>query len=369
MMEILLPKTDLVRELYFLQGVVERKSAIAILSNVLLEARAGEICLSATDLDLSLRSECAAQVVKEGAVTVNAKKLYEVARSLPESDVHLQVESDGWLSLECEHVSFRLSALPKEDFPTLPQRSSAAAPIEIDAEALRDLIQRTSFAITGEDARYYLSGALLVVDEADVAVVATDGHRLAYAKREAAVQHGSAKRVLVPRKAVHELQRLLEAGGVVAFEEAGNHLLFSAGRRTLASKMVEGQFPSFENVISVTGDKTVQLPREPFLAAIRRVSLVAAERTKAVRLALAQGKLTLTATSTDLGEARETLAAEYDGPEVTIGFNGQYIQDFLAVAATDAIALQLKNADSQGVLRPVGDTRTDHRYVVMPMRL
>jgi DNA polymerase III subunit beta len=369
MMEILLPKADLVRELYFLQGVVERKSAIAILSNVLLEARAGEICLSATDLDLSLRSECAAQVVADGSVTVNAKKLFEVARSLPESDVHLKVESDNWLSIECEHVSFRLSALPKEDFPTLPQRNATAAPLEIEAEALRDLIQRTSFAITGEDARYYLSGALLVVEAADVAVVATDGHRLAYAKREGAVRQGTTKRMLVPRKAVHELQRLLEAGGTVAVEESGNHLLFSAGRRTLASKLVEGQFPSFENVIAVTGDKIVQLPRETFLAAIRRVSLVAAERTKAVRLALSQGKLTLTATSTDLGEARETLAVEYDGPEVTIGFNAQYIQEFLAVVPGEAVALELKNADSQGVLRPVGDTHTDHRYVVMPMRL
>jgi DNA polymerase III subunit beta len=155
----------------------------------------------------------------------------------------------------------------------------------------------------------------------------------------------------------------------VAVEESGNHLLFSAGRRTLASKLVEGQFPSFENVIAVTGDKRVQLPRETFLAAIRRVSLVAAERTRAVRLALSQGKLTLTATSTDLGEARETLAVEYDGPEVTIGFNAQYIQEFLAVVPGEAVALELKNADSQGVLRPVGDAHTDHRYVVMPMRL
>ncbi len=369
MMEILLPKDDLVRELYFLQGVVERKSAIAILSNVLLEARGGELCLSATDLDLSLRSECTAQVVAEGSVTVSAKKLYEVARSLPESDVHLRVESDSWLTIECEHVSFRLATLPREDFPTLPQRAGTEAPLEISAEALHDLIQRTSFAITGEDARYYLSGALLVIEGASVAVVATDGHRLAFAKRDGVARNGASKRVLVPRKAVHELQRLLEAGGDVAFQEAGNHLVFSAGRRTLASKMVEGQFPAYENVIAVSGDKSVQLPRETFLAAIRRVSLVAAERTKAVRLALSRGNLTLTATSTDLGEARETVAADYDGPDATIGFNAQYIQDFLAVAATETVALEIKNADSQGILRPVGDTHTDHRYVVMPMRL
>jgi DNA polymerase-3 subunit beta len=368
-MEIILPKGDLVKELYFLQGVVERKSAIPILSNALLEATGSDLCLSATDLDISLRSECAARVVTEGAITVNARKLYEIARSLPESDVHMTVLPDYWVTIESEHVSFKLAGLPREDFPALPQRRRSGE-IEIAGEVLRDLTGRTAFAITGEDARYFLSGALLVVESGGVALVATDGHRLSYARREGACGNNSvAKRVLVPRKAVYEIGRLLEADETLSFEESGNHLLFTAGRRTLASKMIEGQFPSFENVVSARGDKVVQIAREPLLAAIRRVSLVASERTRSIRLAVSSGKITLSAASADLGEARETVPAEYEGDDVAIGFNAQYLLDFLLAAGTDRVSIELKNADSQGIFRPAGDLPTDHRYVVMPMRL
>jgi DNA polymerase-3 subunit beta len=367
-MEILLPKADLVRELYFLQGVVERKSAIPILSNALIEARGQEISLSATDLDISLRSDSAARVMAEGSITVNAKKLYEIARSLPDADVTLKVLPEYWVALECGHVSFKLAGLPKQDYPALPQRSGSAA-IEIPGEALKDLANRTSFAVSGEDARYFLAGALLVIEEGNLALVATDGHRLAYARREGLVAVKLNKRVLIPRKALHEVGRLLEAGGDVEFEEMGNHLLFSVGRRTLASKMVEGQFPSFENVIATKGDKLVQLARETLLAAIRRVSLVASERTRSIKLTASPGTVTISAASADLGEARETVSAEYDGDEVTIGFNAQYLLDFLLSAGTENISIDLRNAESQGVFRPVGDTPTDHRYVVMPMRL
>ncbi len=367
-MEITLTKNDLVRELYFLQGVVERKSSIPILSNVLLDAHNETLRFSATDLDISLHSECPAQVSSEGAVTVSAKKLYEIGRALPESDVHLTVLADSWIQLECAHTRFKLAGLPRDDYPVLPQRS-ADGEVELDGEALLDLTTRTAFAITGEDARYFLSGALMVIEEGGVAFVATDGHRLSYAQRPGACKASIKKRILVPRKAVHELGRLLEGGGPVLFGECGNHLLFTAGHRTLGSKMVEGQFPSYENVVAMRGDKSVQLSREEFLAAIRRVSLVASERTRSVKLTLENGKLILVTASSDLGEARESLPVEYEGGEVTIGFNAQYLQDFLAVAGTDLVSLELKNPDSQGVLRPAGDSKTDHRYVVMPMRL
>lgn len=367
-MEILLSKADLVRELYFLQGVVERKSSIPILSNVLLEAQQDCLRFSATDLDISLQSDCAAQVVKEGAVTVNAKKIYEVARSLPESEVHLTVLSGNWVQIECAHAVFKLAGLPRDDYPVLPQRPSGAE-VQIDGEALRDLTTRTAFAITGEDARYFLLGALMVIEGGAVAFVATDGHRLSYARRPGACEGNAEKRVLVPRKAVNELARLLEEGGPVRFGEGGNHLLFTAGRRTLGSKMVEGQFPSFENVVSMQGDKTVKISREELLAGIRRVSLVASERTRSVKLTLTKGQLVLVASSSDLGEARESLGVEYEGADVTIGFNAQYLQEFLAVAGSEHVSVELKNADSQGIFRPVGDLKTDHRYVVMPMRL
>jgi DNA polymerase-3 subunit beta len=367
-MEISVRRNDLVKELHLVQGIVERKNSIPILSNILAEARAGELRLSATDLDVSLRCGCAAQVQSEGAITLGAKKLYEIARSLPESDVRLKLLPDSWAQIECDRVSFKVAGLPREDFPALPE-AKASKGVKIPGELLRDLIARTAFAITAEDARYYLAGALMVIEKDAVALVATDGHRLAYARRGASLSGAEATRVLVPRKAIFELARLLEVGDDVVFQQVENHQVFSVGERTLSSKSIEGQFPAFERVIAVDADKKASVPREGLAAAIRRVSLLSSERSRAVKLSLAAGRLELVASSPDLGEARESLEVEYKGPAVEIGFNAQYLLDFLGVAASGNVALELKDAESQGLLKPLGDGGSDYRYVVMPMRL
>jgi DNA polymerase-3 subunit beta len=368
MMEITVRKTDLVKELFLVQGIVERKTSIPILSNVKCEAKGSELRISATDLEVSLRCGCPAQVVKEGAVALGAKKLHEIARSLPESDVHLKVLPEDKVEIECERSSFKLAGLPSEDFPPLPE-AKAAGGVEVPAEVLRGLIGRTAFAVTVEDARYYLAGALLVIEKDGAAMVATDGHRLSYAKSKAALPVKEPLRVLVPRKAMSELQRLLEGEEAAVFQELDNQLVFTVGGRVLAAKKVESQFPAYEKVIAVSGDKVVKLPREAFSAAIRRVSLLSSERSRAIRVGLASGQLELHATSPELGEAKESLPVEYGGGPVEIGFNAQYLLDFLGVAGTESIELQLKDAESQGLLRPSGNEALEHRYVVMPMRL
>ena len=200
------------KELQLVQGIVERKNSIPILSNVLAEATGGELRISATDLDVSVRCGCAAQVVEPGAVTLGAKKLYEIVRALPESDVSLRVEDDAWTRIRCERVEFKMAGLPREDFPSLPDGKGGKA-IEIPAAVLRAIIQRTKFAITAEDARYYLAGALLVLEKEAAAMVATDGHRLAWAQRKTALKVPETTRVLVPRKAISELERLIEEIG------------------------------------------------------------------------------------------------------------------------------------------------------------
>jgi DNA polymerase-3 subunit beta len=366
-MEIIVRKNELVKELHLVQGIVERKNSIPILSNVLAEARGEEVKISATDLDVSLRCGCAAQVVEEGAITLGAKKLYEIARSLPESDVHIKVLADSWAQVECERVMFKVAGLPREDFPSLPE-GKAGRGVAIDAAAVRELIARTAFAMTAEDARYYLAGALLLLDREGVTMVATDGHRLSYAQRKVALKVGEPQRVLVPRKAIHELGRLLEGEDAVVFQQVDSHLVFLAGGRSLASKMVEAQFPAYEKVITVSGDKTVSLDRETLATAIRRVSLLSSERSRAIRLSLGPGKVELAASSPELGEARETLSVDYAGEPVEIGFNAQYLVDFLAAAGTEQVSLELKDGESQGILRPRGLEGTDHRYIVMPMR-
>jgi len=369
-MEILVRRNDLVKELQLVQGIVERKSSIPILSNVLAEARSGELRISATDLDVSLRCGCAAQVVEEGAVTLGAKKLYEIVRSLPESDVSVRVEGDAWARIKCERVEFKMAGLPGEDFPSLPDTRAGKA-VEIPAAVLRALILRTAFAITAEDARYYLAGALLVLEKDAASMVATDGHRLAWAQKKTVLKVGEATRVLVPRKAITELARLIEdLGGddAVSFQQGEGHLLFTAGGRTLASKVVEAQFPAYEKVVGVTGDKKVAVGREVMQSAIRRVSLLSSERGRAVRLSLEEGKLEVSASSPELGEARESLPLEYAGDGVEIGFNAQYLLEFLGVVGTEEVALEVKDAESQGLFRPVGEDGGDYRYVVMPMR-
>jgi DNA polymerase III subunit beta len=367
-MEITVRKSDLVKELSLVQGIVERKNSIPILSNVLAEARGGEVRIAATDLDVSLRCGCAAEVKTEGAITLGAKKLYEIVRSLPESDVRIKVLPDSWATIDCERVSFKMAGLPREDFPTLPE-GKASKGVEIPAEVLRDLISRTAFAITAEDARYYLAGALLLLDKDGASMVATDGHRLSYAQRKSPLKVTEPQRVLVPRKAIQELARLLETEDSATFQQVDNHLVFGVGTRVLSSKMIEGQFPAFEKVIALTGDKKVDLHRDGLATAIRRVSLLSSERSRAVRLTLGDGKLDLSASSPDLGEAKESLSAEYKGAGVEIGFNAQYLLDFLAAAGTDAISLELKDHESQGLFRPQGESATDYRYIVMPMRL
>jgi DNA polymerase-3 subunit beta len=306
-------------------------------------------------------------VVKEGAITLGAKKLYEIARSLPESDLHLTVLPDAWATIECERVVFKMAGLPREDFPSLPDGKPSSG-VEIPAEALRALISRTGFAITAEDARYYLAGALLILDKDAASMVATDGHRLAFAQRKVALKVKEPLRVLVPRKAIAELGRLLEGEESVTFQQVESHLVFSVGGRTLASKLVEAQFPAFEKVIAASGDKTVDLNREGLLSAIRRVSLLSSERSRAVKITLATGRLELAASSPDLGEARESIAVDFKGEAVEIGFNAQYLVDFLGAAGTDTVALSLKDGETQGLLRPVGADETDYRYIVMPMR-
>jgi DNA polymerase-3 subunit beta len=261
-----------------------------------------------------------------------------------------------------------MAGLPREDFPALPE-GKAKGGVELPGPLLRELIERTAFAITTEDARYYLAGALLVLDKDGAAMVATDGHRLAYARRTVALGLVESQRVLVPRKAVSEVARLLEQEGSALLQQVEGHLVFSIGGRTLASKMIEGQFPAFEKVIAVTGDKVVQTDRERLATAIRRVSLLSSERTRTVKLNLASGRLELAASSPDLGEAKESLEIDFKGSGMEIGFNAQYLLDFLAVSGGKEVALELKDAESQGLFRPADKGELDYRYVVMPIRL
>jgi DNA polymerase III subunit beta len=367
-MDLIVRKGDLVKELQLLQGIAERRNAIPILSNVLLEAADQVLNLSATDLDVSLKCSCEGQTLEAGALTVSAKKLFEIVRSLQEGDVHLKSLPQDYLSIECGRAIFKVAGLRREDFPVLPE-PAAGAGTKMPSTMLRDLVSRTAFAATSEDARYFLSGALLVIEKDALSLVATDGHRLSYARQPGVFEVSGQKRVLVPKKALAELARLLEVSEQAEFFEGEGHIVFVVGGRTLTSKLVEGQFPAYESVIALQGDKKIQIARDVMLDAVRRVSLLSAERGRSVRVTIKPGWLVLSASSAELGEAQETIATEYAGEEMSIGFNAQYLIDFMLNAGTEKVRLELKNPDSQGVFVPEGLEAAVHKYVVMPMRL
>ena len=370
-MELVARKADLVRELQFFQQIVERKNTIPILANVLLESNGSELTLLATDLEVALRSRCDAAVDKAGAVTLPAKKLYEIVRALPESDVKLATEKGGsGVKVSAEKFESRMPTLPREDFPSLPEAGSGVRST-IKGNVLRQMVAKTQFAITGEDTRFYLNGALFLLRPDAMTLVATDGHRLALvnARRDPAGPAGDEIKAILPRKTLAELSRLVVDDSDVQYERGENHLFFEIGPRLLISRMIDGQFPAYEKVIPKANDKRIEFERDRLTSAVRRVSILSNERSRAVKFLIDKGKVEVTSSSPEFGEAREPLSVDYSGPAMTICFNAQYVQDFLNVVESDVVALELKDEVSQAVMRPVGVEGYDYTYVIMPMRV
>ncbi len=372
-MELVVKKNDLLRELQLFQGIVERKNTIPILANVLIEAGNGELRMLATDLEVGLRSRCDAVVEKPGALTLPAKKLYEIVRALPETDVRISEDKTG-VRVAADRFDSRMQTLPKEDFPAVPEGSGTAT-ATLPREAIRQMVAKTQFAITGEDTRYFLNGALFILQPGRMSLVATDGHRLALVNVDRAEKGGRAKepeevRAILPRKTLWELAKLLGDGdGDVSYERGENHLFFGVGGRMLISRMIDGQFPAFERVIPKSNTKRIEFERERLTSAVRRVALLSNERSRAVKFQLDKGKVEVTSSSPEFGEAKETLPVDYADGSMQICFNAQYVIDFLGAVDTDAVALELKDEVSQAVMKPVGAEGYDYTYVIMPMRV
>lgn len=371
-MEFTAKKSDLLRELNLTQGVVEKKTTIPILSNLLLETEGAKVRISATDLELGLKSGCAAKVKKEGAGTVPAKRLFEIVRSLPEADIRFKFLENHWVQVTCERSSFKLVGMARDNFPVLPSVPKNLA--SLPASVLTGMVQKTIFAISSEESRYTLNGALLLLKPDSTAMVATDGHRLALIEREAKVGGVSSElRLLIPKKAMAELIRLLaetEEDTPVEIAKDESHLFFTVGERLLISRMLTGQFPNYEAVLPRENKRIVELERGAVTEAIKRVALLADERSRAVRIQLDKGKIEISSSSGEYGEAHETLDADYQGDPLQIGFNYQYLLDFLNVLGDGGkVRLELKDEQSAGQLRPAGEDPFQYRYVVMPMRI
>ena len=368
-MDFVVKKSDLLRELQYVQGVVEKKTTVPILSNILLETTGNALRIVGTDLDVTIRSTCPAQVKVSGAVTVSARKLFDMVRLLPDADVHFKAEGRDRVQVTCERSRFKVAGLGKENFPDVPIFEGETT--RLDAVDLRYMISRCVFAITQEESRFALNGALMILRPGQLTLVTTDGHRLALVSRQCEIAGLEGEmRNLVPRKTLVELSKLTGSTDVkVDFARTENHFFFKVGERVLVSRMLSGQFPNYEMVIPKENTKEALLKTLDFADALRRVAVMADDQSKAIRFDLKEGQLEVSSNSADYGEAKESLPAQYDGESLTICFNAHYLLEFLGGLESEEVVMSLKDGETQGLFRPRVEENYSHCYVVMPMKL
>ena len=370
-MKLTIDRNALMRALSHVQAVVERRNTIPILSNILMVAEGDKLSLTATDLDIEATDAAPAEIKKAGSVTAPAQTLFDVVRKLPEgAEVTLDL-ADSRLSISSGRARFALPTLPAADFQTMAKE---AAPIkfEIEAAELRRLIDKTRFAISTEETRYYLNGIYLHHAKGAkgpvLRTVATDGHRLALAETVAPKGSAALKGVIVPRKAVAEIRRLLDdAPETVTVEASDSKITVHIGEAVLTSKLIDGSFPDYQRVIPKDNNRILTLDNKDFKQAVDRVATVSAERSRSLKLAIAPGRLTITVTHSESGQGTEELEANYDSEAMEIGFNAKYLLDVAGQIEAEEAHIALGDASSPALITDSKDAGT--QYVLMPLRV
>src|SRR5215475_5240641 len=355
-MEISVSKNDLLKELTATQGVVERKTTIPILSNFLFEAGADKLSITATDLDLSLRTSCPAKRKKRGSCTVPARKLYEYVKLLPDGDISIRLMENHWVQIRSGRSNTKMVGMARANFPAVPNFPASGA-IKLPAQVVRTMIAKTIFAISNEESRYTLNGALMVLKPETITMVATDGHRLAHIeKNQGKFSVSGEMKTLVPKKAMAELNTLVNSTEVedIDFNRDESTLFFRVGNRLLTSRQLTGQFPNYEAVLPRDNNKAVVLSCDDLSGAIQRVAQFADERSGAIRLKLEKNELKISSSSTEAGESEDSIETTYNSDALVVGFNSTYLLDFLKAANTGEVRLELKDPQSAGQLRPEG---------------
>jgi len=371
-MKLKIKKEEILKGLQRIQGVVEKKNTMPILSNMLLTADENGVEIVATDLEIGLRGRYAAEVEKPGAVTVSAKKMYEIVRELPAEDIQIRVEDNNWVKIVSGHAQFKLVGLPKDEFPALPDVAEDGM-IAIEGDTLREMIKKTLYSVGENDARYVLNGLFVHMAPAkgglNIRMVGTDGHRLSMIDRVIDAKHKE-ESVIIPKKAMMELRRLLEEDApktelLLGFSK--NHALFKRDGLVMVSKLIDGNYPNYLQVVPTKNTKKVTVPKDVFTHAVKRVSILSKEKTNAVKMQLEKDRLVLSTNNPEVGEASEELGVDYKGEGVTIGFNSRYLMDVLMAMDRQTIALELSDPLSPCLVTEEGDDL--YKCVVMPMRV
>jgi DNA polymerase-3 subunit beta len=346
------------------QNVVSTRTTLPILSNVLLQATNDGVRLSTTDLDVAVRCNVAAEVGKAGATTLPARKLFAIVKEVPGAELEVEVDERNAAAIRCGSSYYKIMGLPEDEFPKFPQ-ADGAKKLKMKQAALREALRLTAYAASSDETRYVLNGVYLSFKGEKLTVVATDGRRLALTETDLEIPKGGETELILPSKAVAELQRLLTDDGETTITVSENQIIFDLDGTTLASKLIEGAYPNFRQVIPTETKERIALEREVLLGALHRASLLANEKSASVKLGFTKNQLTISAITPEVGEAKETLSIIYKGKDLAIAFNPQYFMDPLRSLTADEVFLELTDELSPGVLK----INAPFLYVLMPMRL
>ena len=364
-MEVQVDRDAFLKGLQMVHNVVEPRQTLPILANVLLESEGDVLRLTATDLEVGARVSVPAKVPAAGSITLSARKLLEIVKELPAAALTLRVQDNSWVALRCAGVSYKLVGLSATDFPAVAT-GAASGWITLDGKLLRDMLAQTIFAVSHDESRYALNGVLFAVQDREIRIVATDGHRLALAVRPLA-SAGASVSGIVPRKAVQEIARIVGSGEDVQVAISENQFILQMPNVLLMARLIEGTFPNYEQVVPKAHPHRITMSRGPLTAALRRVSVLSEERTKPVKFTLSSGLLKLTAYSPDFGEAEEQIEVPYEGEEMTIGFNSRYVLEALGAQDAEQIVMELKDGLSPGIIKSFEEEGS--LCVIMPMRI
>lgn len=371
-MHFTINRNTLLKELNAIIRIVEKKQTIPILASLLLKAEGEQITIKGSDLDLSLITTCEATVKTPGAMCLSAKKLFEIVKALPDATIEFKLGKADAVTITCEQAKFKMLGQPEINFPIIPEYKTTLA--SLPAHLLQQFVNYTIFAATNEESRFALFGAKFELSPTNFRMVATDGHRLALVEKTGNYETESLENtrveVLIPKKSLIEVAKLCaETDSLVEFSKDEHHVFFRAGNRTLASRTLSGQFPNYEMILPANNHQKFVLESQQLSAAVRRVALMADERSHAVKLEIGNNQIILSSQSSDVGEAGETLPLEYNGTAIEVGINASYLAEYLGVIGDTQIRLEMKDGNSQIEIQLVNDEDFKFRYVIMPLRL
>lgn len=375
-MDFEIDKREFLKGLGLMQSVAGRRTTLPILSHILLEGEKDSLCLTGTDLETGIREELTAKIHQEGKASVSAKKIFEIVKELPEETIHIKKKENQWITIQCGKSVFNLAGLDPEEFPSLPTYSDEFFS-DVSSHLIKEMIEKTVFAASNEESRYHLNGILISQNKKGereiLRMVATDGHRLSLLDRESQMIRGIEKGIIIPKKGVLEIKKIMgDRDGAeemkVYFDQT--HGFFKMGKSLMVIRLIDGEFPEYEQVIPKGNDKKVLMEKGKMYASLRRVSTMASERVEGIKFSVKKNFIELSSYHQDFGDAKEEVEVSYEGPSLEIGFNARYLMEALSVMDMEDVVMELKDEGSPGILKPQSVTEPSNQLcIIMPMRI